>query len=196
MSSALHNHEAAWQHVDIDPVDPYLDALYHRKQTAARSELRRLRPGRGPFGGPFENTLLLCGIGDLRGYRLEQLARFGEQLADPIHHDLLDFSGGNAQPGGMLAPSPGDQRARDVIAIAGSVLDRMRRGHAMALAVVKESGERARAAASPAGAALGRVARKLGLHVVPQCLSKLIKTVLDFLEIASILIALWNSSEN
>ena len=29
MSSALHNHEAAWQHVDIDPVDPYLDALRH-----------------------------------------------------------------------------------------------------------------------------------------------------------------------
>ena len=58
MSSALHNHEAAWQHVDIDPVDPHLDALYHRKQTAARSELRRLRPGHGPFGGTFENALL------------------------------------------------------------------------------------------------------------------------------------------
>ena len=35
---------------------------------------------RGPFGGTFENALLLCGIEDLRGYRLEQLAWLGEQL--------------------------------------------------------------------------------------------------------------------
>jgi hypothetical protein len=39
-------------------------------------------------------------------------------LAHPAGHKLLDLSGWNAQPGGLLGVILGDQRAGDIIALA------------------------------------------------------------------------------
>jgi hypothetical protein len=79
-------------------------------------------------------------------------------LANSAGHELC---GRDAQPGGPLGLIFGDQRARDIVAVARALLDGVARRHPVAVAIKQHAGEQARLA--KAG-----VARKLDLNCIPQ----------------------------
>src|SRR5215469_10584938 len=89
-------------------------------------------------------------------------------LAHSVGYELLDRLGWNTYPGGCAGLSFGDQRARDIVAIARAVLDRVGRRHRVAAAIKHQAGEQARLVSSSAGVALGGVARERRLNRVPQ----------------------------
>jgi hypothetical protein len=75
---------------------------------------------------------------------------------------------GRRRPAGVARPTPGDQRAGDVIAVTPAVLDRM--GHALALTIEQQPGEQARVLHPETCAALDRVGGEPGLDRIPQTL--------------------------
>src|SRR5260370_11702153 len=80
-------------------------------------------------------------------------------IEKPLPHaagnELLDLSGWDAPPSEPIGPIFGDQRAGDVVAVAGPLLDRMARSHPVAVAIKQQAGEQARLHCSSARLALG-----------------------------------------
>src|SRR6516162_1787421 len=81
---------------------------------------------------------------------------------------MLDLRGWNAQDGGALALILGDQRARDIVAVARALFDRIARRHPVALGVEQHPGEQARLVSACAGGALGGIAGEPHLNRIPQ----------------------------
>jgi hypothetical protein len=113
-------------------------------------------------------ALLQHRLAEVNGEHLEEARELRKQLADAVGDDLLDLRRGDAQSGGGIGPRVDRQRAGDVVAVALAVLDRMGRGHALALAVDQQAGEQARVLHPNAGAARDCVLGKAGLHGIPQ----------------------------
>src|SRR5260370_1175989 len=93
-------------------------------------------------------------------------------IEKPLPHaagnELLDLRGWDAPPSEPMGPIFGDQRAGDVVAVAGPLLDRMARGHPVAVAIKQQAGEQARLRYSSASLALGGVAGEPRLNGIPQ----------------------------
>src|SRR6516225_8412478 len=66
-------------------------------------------------------------IREPRRSRLVDAAAIEEPLAHSAGHQLLDLRGRNSQPGGVLGPIFRDQRAGDIVAVPGALLDRVAR---------------------------------------------------------------------
>src|SRR6516225_1017110 len=81
---------------------------------------------------------------------------------------MLDLHSWNAQGGGAFALILGDQRARDIVAVAPAVFDRIARRHPVALGVEQQPGEQARLVSACAGGALGGIAGEPHLNRIPQ----------------------------
>src|SRR6516225_10681056 len=81
---------------------------------------------------------------------------------------MVDLTGWNAQRGGAFALILSDQRARDIVAVAPVLFDRIARRHPVALGVEQHPGEQARLVSAGAGVALGGIAGELRLHCIPQ----------------------------
>src|SRR5215469_4201978 len=134
--------------------------------TSALAGCGQLRPALADFRSAHDEPALRRQIGTLRC--LVDAAGIEKPLAHSVGYELLDLLGWNAYPGGCLDLSFGDQRARDIVAIARAVLDRVGRRHRVAAAIKQQAGEQARLANSGTGIALGGVARELRLNHVPQ----------------------------
>src|SRR6516165_9910580 len=81
---------------------------------------------------------------------------------------MLDLAGWNAQGGGVLALILGDQRARDIVAVAPALFDRIARRHPVALGIEQHPGEQARLVSARGGGALGGIAGEPHLNSIPQ----------------------------
>jgi hypothetical protein len=92
-------------------------------------------------------------------------------LAHSAGHELLDLCGWDSQLGGPVGLIFGDQRARDVVAVAGPLLDRMARGHPVAFAIKQHASEQARLRSPSASIALGDVTGEPRLNHIPQLLT-------------------------
>src|SRR5215469_9823759 len=134
--------------------------------TAALAGCGQLRPALANFRSTHDEPALRRQIGTLR--RLVDAAGIEKPLAHSVGYELLDRLGWNTYPGGCAGLSFGDQRARDIVAIARAVLDRVGRRHRVAAAIKHQAGEQARLVSSLAGVALGGVARERRLNRVPQ----------------------------
>jgi hypothetical protein len=86
------------------------------------------------------------------------------------HHELLDLPGWDAQPGAPVDLIFGNLRAGDIIAVAGTLLDRMARGHPVAVAIKQHAGEQAWLYSPSANIALGGVTGEPRLNHIPQLL--------------------------
>ena len=89
-------------------------------------------------------------------------------MAHAAGHELLDRFGWKPQPGRPFGAVFGDQRVRNIVAIARALVDGVGRRHRVAAAIKQHAGEQARLANSGTGIALGGVARELCLNRVPQ----------------------------
>src|SRR5436305_520197 len=83
-------------------------------------------------------------------------------------HRLLYFAGWDAEAGRSIGLIFGNQRSRDIVAVASSFLGRMGRRHAIAVAVEQHAGEQARLASACAGVALGGIGSELRLDRIPR----------------------------
>src|SRR6516165_2202542 len=100
--------------------------------------------------------------------RLVDAARIEKPLAHATGHQLLDLRSGNAQPGRALGPLSGDQRARDIVAVARALFDRMARRHPVAVPIKQHPGEQAWLASAGASVAFGGIAGELCLNRIPE----------------------------
>src|SRR5260370_34704997 len=89
-------------------------------------------------------------------------------LARSAGDKVLDLCGWDAPPSEPIGPIFGDQRAGDVVAVAGPLLDRMARSHPVAVTIKQQAGEQARLRCSSASVALGDVAGEPRLNGIPQ----------------------------
>src|SRR6516162_9368914 len=81
---------------------------------------------------------------------------------------MLDLRGWNAQGGGAFALILGDQQARDIVAVAPALFDRIVRRHPVALGVEQHPGEQARLVSACAGGVRGGIAGEPHLNRIPQ----------------------------
>src|SRR6516162_11262879 len=100
--------------------------------------------------------------------RLVDAAGVTKPLAHSAGHEMLDLRGWNAQGGGGFALILSDQRARDIVAVAPALFDRIARRHPVALGVEQHPGEQARLVRAGAGGALGGIAGEPHLNRIPQ----------------------------
>src|SRR5215467_7493026 len=81
-------------------------------------------------------------------YRLVDAAGIDKPLPQAAGHRLLYFPGWDAQAGGSVGLTVGDQRSGDIVAISPPFLGRMGRRHGIAVAVEQHTGEEARRASA------------------------------------------------
>ena len=148
----------------------HLDPLDQSDENEPGSQRRQRAPAGCEFAGASDQSLLFRRRLDVMLDELEHAFWVREQPADSIGDKGLDLGGREAQPGGRRGLALGDQRARDIIAVAGAVLDRMRRGHPMAVAVKDQPGQQARAFDMAAASVLDCVLGEPPLHRIPQLL--------------------------
>ena len=120
-------------------IDPRNKPLEHRAL--------RGRPELGPPGSQVRR-LLDDGISlvHVRSERLETAKHLGAVLQegdDALLDQTLQITGRNAPPSTGAWPARCDQAAADVVAIAGPVLVRVRRGEPLARIIMDETGEQA-----------------------------------------------------
>src|SRR5215207_590828 len=89
------------------------------------------------------------------------------RLPEGLEDDALDLGRGHARHRAGLVLSPLGQDAGDVVAIAGAVLDRVARGHAVA-AVVEDAAEQERLGARAGAPLAAALLVELGLHGLEQ----------------------------
>src|SRR5262249_5433935 len=153
---------------DFDLVDAHLDPFDQGSKNSTGACYGELGPAlsdlRGSRGKP-----PLCGrIREPRRSGLVDAAAVEEPLAHSAGHQLLDLRGRNSQPGGLLGPIFGNQRAGDIVAVPRALLDCVAWRHPLAVAIKQHPGEQARLASSRARVALSGVAGKLRLDRIPQ----------------------------
>jgi hypothetical protein len=88
-------------------------------------------------------------------------------VAHSSGYELLDLRGWDTQPGRSLGLICGDQRARDIVAVARALFDCIARRHAVAVAIKQHPGEQAWLVSAGAGGALSGIAGELRLHRIP-----------------------------
>src|SRR5215467_9112322 len=81
---------------------------------------------------------------------------------------MFDLRGWDTQPGRSLGLIFGDQRARDIVAVASALFDRIARRHPVAVAIKQHPDEQAWPVRARAGGALGGIAGEPRLHRIPQ----------------------------
>src|SRR5215207_6184771 len=106
------------------------------------------------------------------------------RLPEGLEHDALDLGRGHARHRAGLVLSALGQDAGDVVAIAGAVLDRVARGHAVA-AVVEDAPEQQRLGARARAPIAAPLLVELDLHGLEQ------RAFDDRLVLAGWLWALW-----
>ena len=129
---------------NVDAIGSDVDALDQRGQQGALARSGQVRPAVADFRRSRAEPTLLRQI--RKPYCLVDAAGIEKPLAHPAGHELLDLPGWDPQPGEIFGPFAGDQRARDIVTVACSSLDRMARRHAIAIAIKQHPGERARLA--------------------------------------------------
>src|SRR5579862_7123090 len=154
--------------MDDHLVGTNIDALNQGEEDDTYPEWRHCSPLAGKLGGTSDPALLQQRLAGLNLRNFEEARGLRKQPPDAVDDDLLDLRGRDAQPCGGFAARPDNQRAGDIIAVAPALLDRMGRGHALALAVEQQPGKQARVLDPSAGAALDRVLGKTGLRGIPQ----------------------------
>jgi hypothetical protein len=125
--------------MDIDLVGADVDAFDEICKQGALAGCGQLRPTLADLRGAHDESTLGRRIGELR--RLVNAAGIEEPLPHPAGYKLLDPQGWNAQPGGPVRLSLGDQRAGDIVAIARALCDRVGRRHRIAVAIRHHAGE-------------------------------------------------------
>src|SRR4051794_16200809 len=100
------------------------------------------------------------------GQQRGQPSGIAQQLVELAGDELLDFAGGNPEPTRTFTGSS-DEWPRDVVAVALPGLDRMAWCHWLFIAIEQKAGEQARLARTLACYVLDRIARELGMHLLP-----------------------------
>ena len=91
-----------------------------------------------------------------------------EEAAQPIFDQAFEFTRGHAPAAGCAPAPPRDEAFGDIIAVSGSLLVGMARGHSLARVVVDQTGQEARLGRVRATRSLGPVCRELPLHLFPE----------------------------
>ena len=99
---------------------------------------------------------------------MRHYTRIEKPLADSASHEQLDLRGWDTQSGRPLGLIFGDQRTRDIVAVARAPFDRIARRHPPAVAIKQHPGEQARLAGAGAWVALGGMAGELRLNRIPE----------------------------
>src|SRR6516164_5438116 len=152
--------------MDIDLMGPDFDALDQGGQEGSLAFSGQLGPALADFLGARDQPALRRRIG--KPCRLEDAAGVEKPLAHSAGHEMLDLRGWNAQGGGAFALILSDQRARDIVAVARALFDRIARRHPVALGVEQHPSEQAKLVSACAGVALGGIASEPHLNRLPQ----------------------------
>src|SRR6516225_8094225 len=100
--------------------------------------------------------------------RLVDAAGIAKPMARSAGHQLLDLRGGDAQSGRSLGPMSGDQRARDIVAVARALFDGIARRYAVAVAIIQQPGEQPGLVSAGASVATGGIASEPRLNRIPK----------------------------
>src|SRR6516164_1414926 len=119
--------------MDIDLMGPDIDAVDQAGQEGTLSCSGQLGPALADVHGARDEPALRWRLG--KPYRLVDAAGVEKPLAHSAGHEMLDLRGWNARRGGAFALILGDQRARDIVAVAPTLFDHIARRHPVALGV-------------------------------------------------------------
>src|SRR5262244_2754883 len=107
-------------------------------------------------------------------------------LAQSAGHEVFDLRGWDTQPGRSLNPIFRDQRARNIVAVACALFDRMARRHPVAVVIKQHPGEQAWLVSAGAGGALSGIAGEPHPNRIPE------RLIDDWLVFAGVGLALVN----
>jgi hypothetical protein len=127
--------------VQVDPFGAHLDLLDQGWKQRTHLRRRQRRPATRDLGGAINQVLLTGRVQPKLLGSFKDAVRLGEKLAKPIGDELLDLRGRDSQPAGRPGAGLRDQRMGDVVAVAPALLDRMGRGHAVAVSVEQQARE-------------------------------------------------------
>src|SRR5215472_4629376 len=148
--------------MDVDLIRADSDAVDQGSQEGSLACSGQLCPALADFRGARNEPALRRQIGKL--FRLVDAGRIEKPLAHSAGYEVFDLRGWDTQPGRSLGPIFGDQRARNIVAVACAPFDRIARRHPVALGVEEHSGEQAWLVSAGAAVALGRIAGKPPLN--------------------------------
>src|SRR5262249_45850404 len=148
--------EACGPEMDVNLIGTDIDALDQGGQKGALACSGQLGPGLADLGGAGDEPALRRQIGKL--FRLIDAARMEKPLAPSAGHEVFGLRGWDAHSGRSLGPIFGDQRVRNIVAVACALFDRIARRHPVALGIKQYPGEQAWLVSASAGASVAPAA--------------------------------------
>src|SRR5215831_8757860 len=152
--------------MDVDLIGADSDAVDQGGWEGSLACSGQLCPALADFRSARNEPALRRQIGKL--FRLVDAARIEKPLAHSADHQVFNLRGWDTQSGRSLGLIFGDQRARDIVAVARALFDRIARRHPVAVAIKQHPDEQAWLVSAGGGGALSGIAGEPHLNRIPQ----------------------------